>query len=202
MADRYDKIEKRFEQINIKVIENTKKYLNEGDVVLDFGCATGTKSFELAGYVKKILGIDISSKMIEAAKENAVAYKTENITFSKATIFDERYKKDSFDVILAFNMLHGLGGSHKVMQRITELLKPGSHFISITPCMKEKMTFLSKLQLPFFLLLMKLGFLPNILIRFKFNELENLIANENLQIIEAENFYSWMSNYFVVAKKI
>ena len=84
-------------------------------------------------------------------------------------------------------MLHGLGGSHKVMQRITELLKPGSHFISITPCMKEKMTFLSKLQLPFFLLLMKLGFLPNILIRFKFNESANLVTSKIQTLKNIEN---------------
>jgi len=147
-------------------------------------------------------GIDISSKMIEVANKNAVEHKTENVDFSKATIFEERYKQESFNVILAFNMLHGLKDNYKVIQRITELLKPGSLFISITPCMKEKMTFLSKLQLPIFLLLIKIGLLPNVLKRFKFYELEDVITNKNLQIIETKKFYNWMSNYFIVAKKI
>ena len=201
IAVKYDKTEKRFEDINLKVHEYTKKYLNKDDVLLDFGCATGAKALKLAAFVKQIHGIDISNKMIEGAKKNAALQKTENVEFVKTTIFDERYKRDSFDVILAFNMLHGLEDIQKVMQRISELLKPGSLFISITPCMREKMSLVSNLQLPFFRLLIKLGLLPNVLRRYKFSELENLITNANLQVIESENLYNWMSNYFVVAKK-
>jgi predicted TPR repeat methyltransferase len=58
-ANTYDKTEeKRFEPIHIKTLKNTKKYLNGSDIVLDYGCATGTKALELAGYVQKIHGID------------------------------------------------------------------------------------------------------------------------------------------------
>lgn len=201
IAVKYDKTEKRFEDINLKVHERTKQYLNKDDVLLDFGCATGAKALKLAVFVKKIHGIDISNQMIEGAKKNAALQKAENVEFVKTTIFDERYEKDSFDVILAFNVLHGLEDVQQVMQRISELLKPGSLFISITPCMREKMSLSSNIQMPFFLLLIKLGLLPNVLRRYKFRELENLITTANLQIIESENLYNWMSNYFVVAKK-
>jgi 2-polyprenyl-3-methyl-5-hydroxy-6-metoxy-1,4-benzoquinol methylase len=74
----YDKTEeKRFEAITTKTLENTKKYLNGNDTVLDFGCATGAKALELAGSVKQIYRIDISSKTIEAAKRKAVERKVE-----------------------------------------------------------------------------------------------------------------------------
>ena len=60
VAENYDKSESRFEPIHIKVVENSKKHLKESDIVLDYGCATGTKAFRLSGHVKKIQGIDIS----------------------------------------------------------------------------------------------------------------------------------------------
>jgi 2-polyprenyl-3-methyl-5-hydroxy-6-metoxy-1,4-benzoquinol methylase len=202
VAKNYDNTEERFEPIHAKVVENSKKYLNASDTVLDYGCATGTKAFELAGHVKKLQGIDISSKMIEAAKRKAVERKVENVDFAHTTIFDERYTRESFDVILAFNILHTLKDNRKAMQRIIELLKPGGLFISITPCLNEKMEFLNYLQLSFYLLLIKIGLVPDILTRFKFSGLEDLIANGNLQIVETEDIYHKVSGYFIVAKKI
>jgi 2-polyprenyl-3-methyl-5-hydroxy-6-metoxy-1,4-benzoquinol methylase len=201
-AENYENTEeKRFKQYTIKTLDMTKKYLKAGDVVLDYGCATGTKAVELAGYVKKIYSIDISSKMIELAKRKAVQYKIKNVDFSKAAIFDERFKKGSFNVIMAFNILHLLEDSRKAVQRIIELLKPGGLFISTTPCLGEKMNFLTKLQFSFFLLLIKIGLFP-VIKRFKFSEIENLIANENFQIAETEKTYNEMSAYFIVAKKL
>jgi hypothetical protein len=38
--------------------------------------------------------------------------------------------------------------------------------------------------------------------RFKFSELDDLIANGNLQIVETENLFHRMSSYFMVAKKV
>lgn len=202
IADKYDKAEERFEPIHIKVIEDTKKYLNGSEMVLDYGCATGTKAFELAGNVKKIQGIDISSKMIEIAKRRSASRNTHNIDFAQATLFDERFGKESFDVILAFAILHGLENNLSVMKRIAKLLKPGGLFISATPCLKEKMAFSNKFQMYFYLLLSKTGMIPINLNRFKFYELDELIANGNFQIIKTEKIFYKMSSYFIVAKKI
>ena len=201
-AKKYDKTEEiRFKQYTIKTLENTKKHLHATDIVLDYGCATGTKALELAGNVKKIYSIDISSKMIEAAKRKAVEHKIENVDFTQATIFDERYKKESFDVILAFNILHLLEDNQQAMQRITELLKPGGLFISTTPCLGEDMTLEMKLKFSLFLLLIKTGLFMSIK-RFKFSELEDLIVNGNLHIVETEKYYHQLSNYYIVVKKI
>ena len=202
ISDKYDKAEKRFEKIHIKTVENTKKYLNKNDIVLDYGCGTGTKTIELAGKVKKIHGIDISSKMIEAAKRGALEHKIENVDFIHATIFDERYKRESFDVITAFGVLHVLDDSQQAIQRITELLKPGGFFISTTPCLKEKMALSNKFQLSFYLLLIKIGLLPNILSRFRFSELEDLVTTGDFQVIETEKLFHRMSCFFIVEKKI
>lgn len=201
-AKNYEKTEeKRFREYTIKTINNTKKYLNKSDIVLDYGCATGTKALELAGNVKMIHSIDISSKMIELAKRKAIERKIKNVDFSQAEIFDKSFKRESFNVILAFNILHLLEENQQVVHRITELLKPGGLFISTTPCLGEKMSFLTKIQFSFFLLLMKIGLFPSIR-RFKFHELEDLIKTGNFQIVEAEKSYNELSGYFISAKKV
>jgi ubiquinone/menaquinone biosynthesis C-methylase UbiE len=94
-ANEYDRGEEKYQQTYGKTVENTKRHLHRGDVVLDYACGTGIVTHELAGHVKEIHAIDISSKMIEMAKRRAGA---------QATIFVERYGEESFDAILAFSI--------------------------------------------------------------------------------------------------
>ena len=197
----YDKTEERFEYIHSKSRENTKKYLNGSNIVLDYGCGTGTTSCEIANRVKEIHAIDISSKMIEIAKRKAVASKVENINFSQTDIFDKRYKKESFDVILAFNMLHTVIDPQVVMRRIYELLKPEGLFISVTPCLREKMAFLVNIQIQLVRILCKIGVIPIPIRRLKSSELDDLLVNGDFQTIDTEKLYKGASSYFVVAKK-
>jgi len=197
----YDKTEERFEYIHSKSRENTKKYLNGSNIVLDYGCGTGTTSCEIANLVKEIHAIDISSKMIEIAKRKAVASKVENINFVQTDIFDKRYKKESFDVILAFNMLHTVIDPQVVMRRIYELLKPEGLFISVTPCLREKMAFLVNIQIQLVRILCKIGVIPIPIRRLKSSELDDLLVNGDFQTIDTEKLYKGASSYFVVAKK-
>lgn len=197
----YDKTEERFEGIHIKSRENTKKYLKGSDIVLDYGCGTGTSSCEFANKVKEIHAIDISSKMIEIAKEKAFVSTVENVNFVQADIFDKRYKKESFDAILAFNMLHTVPNPQNVMQRIYELLKPEGLFISVTPCLRDKMSFLVNVQIQLVRILCKIGIIPIPIRRLKSSELDDLIVNGDFQTIETEEIYKGVSSYFIAAKK-
>ncbi len=197
----YDKTEERFEYIHQKSRENTKKYLKASHIVLDYGCGTGTTSCEFASHVKEIHAIDIAPKMIEIAKEKAVVSKIENVNFVQTDIFDNRYKNESFDVILAFNMLHTVEDVQKIMQRIHELLKPEGLFISITPCLQEKMSFLVSMQIQLVRLLTKTGIIPISIRRLRSSELDDLMVKGNFQAIETEKIYKGASSYFVVSKK-
>jgi len=183
-----------------RIIGKTKKYLDASDIILDYGCATGSIAIEIAAIVKEAYGIDISSKMIDIARRKADERKIKNIDFTQATIFDESLRKESFDLILAFSILHLLENSPQVMNRINQLLKPGGLFISATPCLGEK-TFVSILINIPVLLLSKTGILPSI----NFVSVPRLVAsitNENFQIIENESLSVHPINeYFIVARK-
>jgi 2-polyprenyl-3-methyl-5-hydroxy-6-metoxy-1,4-benzoquinol methylase len=195
-ASKFDQEGRKDEKTYIKIIDRTKKYLKTSDTVLDFGCGTGLISNEIAGNVKLIHAIDISSKMIEIAKNKADNRKIQNIEYTHSTIFDERFKSDSFDVILAFYILHLLQDTKKTIQRINDLLKPGGLVISIIPCIKEKIFLNISLSL-----LSKIGLVPDTK-SFKANELEDIIADGNFQTIENESLHQGLPQYFMVAKKI
>jgi len=187
-------------QNDLKIIERTKKYLNASDAVLDYGCATGSIAIEIANTAKETHGIDISSKMIDIARRKAEERKIKNIDFTKATIFDESLEEESFDLILAFSILHLAENSTQVIGRINQLLKPGGFFISATPCLGEK-TFISiLLNIPIFLL-SNIGILPHIIF-YSTSKLAASITNSNFQIVENENLSVHpITECFIVARK-
>jgi 2-polyprenyl-3-methyl-5-hydroxy-6-metoxy-1,4-benzoquinol methylase len=194
MAKYFDRVEIKDEPTNIKIIEKTGNRLKISDNVLDYGCGTGTAVIEIASSVKTVKGIDISSKMIEAAKGKTVERKVKNIDFTQTTIFDEILKPGSFDVILCFYLLHLVEDKPNVMLRINELLKPGGLMISATPCMRG--TFLGVLLSP----VSKIGLIPQFT-SFKISELEYLMTDGNFEIVETECLNRSGQQYFLVAKK-
>lgn len=198
----YDKTEKRFEYIHSRSRENTKRFLKDSDFVLDYGCGTGTAACQFSEHVKEVHAIDISSKMIELAKEKAVAAKVENASFEQGDIFDSKYANESYDVILAFNMLHTVPNPQEVVFRVNDLLKPGGLYISVTPCLRQKMSFLVNLQIQFVSVLCKLGLIPIPIRRITSSDVKSLLKAGNFQTVESEEIYKDASSYFVVAKKL
>jgi 2-polyprenyl-3-methyl-5-hydroxy-6-metoxy-1,4-benzoquinol methylase len=197
----YDKTEERFEYIHSKSRKNTKKYLDKNNVVLDYGCGTGATACEVANDVKEIYGIDISTKMIEISKRKAAEKNIGNVTFAEGDIFDGELKKESFDRILAFNMLHTIPNPKNAVQRINELLKPDGLFITVTPCLGDKMSFLVGLQIRLVQIMCKIGIIPIPIRRIKSSDIDELITNGNFQNIDAEKIYKGAFSYFMVAKK-
>jgi 2-polyprenyl-3-methyl-5-hydroxy-6-metoxy-1,4-benzoquinol methylase len=145
--------------------------------------------------VKEIHAIDISSNMIGIAEKKAKERNITNINYAHSTIFDERYKNGSFDVILVFHVLHLLEDEHIVLQRMNELLKPGGLLISVTPCMGEKI-FLRNLL--FFA--GRVGLAPNIR-SFKIRDLVDTIEKGDFSIVETDGLKKSSPEYFIVAKR-
>ncbi len=176
----------------------TLKYLNINDTVMDYGCATGIISNAIADKVKEIHAIDISSKMIEIAKIKARTRDIENIHYAQGTIFDERYQKESFNLILAFRILHMLEDIQAVIHRINELLKPGGTFISVSACMGDKKTLLGILVF----LASKMRIVPQHINLFKLPELQGTITGGGFQIVEYEKMNDKVPHYCIVARKL
>ena len=201
-ASNYDNTEEKFEFIHSRSRENTKRYLKDTDIVLDYGCGTGTTACEVSSLVKSVRAIDISTGMIEIAKGKAATGGVVNVDFEQAVIFDEEFENGSFDVVLAFNMLHTVPDPESVVQRTVELLKPGGLFISVTPCLGGKKSALVSLQILLVRALLKVGVIPVPIRQLKSADLDDLMDEERLQVIETEEIFKGASSYFMVAKKV
>jgi 2-polyprenyl-3-methyl-5-hydroxy-6-metoxy-1,4-benzoquinol methylase len=185
MSTGYDEHMQAYGQAHIRTVENIRKRLRPDDVVLDFGCGTGSYSVEIADRVKTVSGIDLSSKMIRAAKRKAESSNCGNVEFFQSTIFDKRWKRESVDAVVAVGILHLLGNPSKAVRRIHELLKPEGWFISSTPCRIEDSLPLAVISNSAFLL-GRIGISP--LMRFfHAPELERIISGGDFRIVDAEN---------------
>jgi ubiquinone/menaquinone biosynthesis C-methylase UbiE len=179
-----------------KTLDCTRKHLSARDNVLEVGCGTGTTALLLAPSVKQITASDISSRMIEIAREKAHTQKVENVRFDRATLFDEDLEKNSFDVVMGFNFLHLLEDIPGAVHRVNNLLKPGGLFISKTVCLAEQ----GRLWSLLLAVMRPLGFAPYVRC-LKVAELEDIITSRNFEIIETGFYPPSPPSRFIVARK-
>ena len=121
--------------------------------------------------------------------------------FTQALIGDRRLADTAFDVILAFDILHILEDFEQAVQRIYGLLKPGGIFLIVTPCMRERMTVLSRVQVAFYILMTGLGLIPVKLNRFTFADMKNTLATSHFVLLDTEVLFFKMSSLFLAVKK-
>ncbi len=206
IENRMNKAEKFFDRVSrrskpepnqtaSKIIELSRDLLEKDNYILDFGCGSGAITNKLAGEVRAIDAIDISSGMLEFAEEQARKDSVDNINYMQASIFDERFKYGQFDAILAFNVLHYIEDMPKLIERIDALLKPNGLFISSTACLKEKRSLIGYLVL----FLTKIGMMPKMYF-YKRSELENLLMKGNFRKVRTEKI-SKLPEYFIVTRK-
>lgn len=200
----WDKISKNYDSRNMakyagtynKTVELSKKYLKDTDTVLDYGCGTGITTIELAQDVKKVYAIDTSSEMIKVAQIKAENNGISNIEFDVSDIFNEQFQENSFDVVMAFNILCYLKDLNKMLDQVYKLLKPDGVFISATDCLGDKKTLVTQAQS----LLSKVGAIPFIS-SLKRTELQSKIESASFFIMESHNLYDSPPNIFIAAKK-
>lgn len=201
-AGNYDKTEERFEYHHRKSRESARKHVKASDVVLDYGCGTGTTACDIAPLVKSVHGIDISARMIELATEKTSDGGIENATFTQEDIFDERFEAGSFDVILAFNVFHTIPDPARVVGRMYELLRPGGLVVSVTPCFRDRSSFLGFLQIVLVRTLCMVGAISIPIRSVGSADLkELLVENGSFDVIDAETIFKGTSSHFLVVKK-
>ena len=179
-------------------IQDIKNYLTPAMVVLDIGCGTGTQCGDIADRVKQVTGIDISAKLLTIAEQRMAQRKLDNVDFLQTSVFDERFAPGSFDLVMAFHVLHFFDDIDAGMQRIHDLLKPGGLFISETACLGEK----SQLTARMLRFMGYLGLLPTINM-LTTRQLEQALEKAGFQMLEKTKFSdNPEAEFTLIAKKI
>lgn len=194
-AKKYGQEENKDQETFHKIMDISKKYLKPSDVLLDFGCGTGQHACILSQYVNQIKAIDISKNMIDIAKNEARHRHIENIDFAVLSIMSDTLKRQTYDVIISFYVLHLINDSKELLTRINHLLKPGGIFINVTPCMKEKKLLNIMLKIA-----SKIGLVPKIN-AFRHDELIKNISDCDFEIVDIIKLTKKSPEYLIVSRK-
>jgi arsenite methyltransferase len=105
--------------------------IKEGDTVVDLGSGAGNDAFiarRIVGKYGRVIGIDITEKMIELAKDNAEKLGYKNVEFRHGDIDSMPLFSNKADVIVSNCVLNLVPNKYKVFSEIFRVLKPGGHF--------------------------------------------------------------------------
>ena len=105
--------------------------IKSGDTVVDLGSGAGNDVFiarRIVGDHGRVVGIDITEKMIALAKSNAAKLGYKNVEFRLGDIDSMPLFSNKADVIVSNCVLNLVPNKYKVFSEIFRVLKPGGHF--------------------------------------------------------------------------
>ena len=139
LADRYSRRPVTDEAAYQKKLEATRQCLQPDMEVLEIGCGTGSTALAHAPYVGHIRASDLSTRMIEIARDKAKAAGIVNVTFEASSVEGLDVPDASVDVVMAHNILHLLEDRERAIADIHTMLRPGGVFVSSTACIGDMM---------------------------------------------------------------
>ena len=177
MAVRYSKQPIKDEEAYQKKLEMTRSYFKPDMHLLEIGCGTGSTAILHAPHVQHIHAVDISSAMLDIAREKTQKQNIENISFECSTVADLDVANESYDMVLALSVLHLLQDKEAAIRKMYQTLKPGGLFVTSTVCLADNMKFIKWIKpigrffgvFPFFEV-------------FKAQELEDAMVNAGFKI--------------------
>lgn len=99
----------------------------QGKSVLDLGCGYGWHcAFASEQGAEKILGIDLSERMIAEAKKRN---NKPNIAYRVCGIDEYEYPENTWDVVISNLALHYIENLEQIFQKVNTALKPGGIFL-------------------------------------------------------------------------
>jgi len=106
--------------------------LRVGETALDLGCGGGIDVFLAArkvGQNGRVIGVDMTDKMLEKARENAQTLGAKNVEFRKGEIEDLPVESGSVDVIFSNCVINLTPDKSAVFNEAFRALRPGGRMI-------------------------------------------------------------------------
>lgn len=109
------------------LIKKTVSLFTDQDEVLECACGTGMLSAPVAGVCRHLTATDFSENMLKRAKKNC--REGDNISFTQADIMNLPFEDNSFDKVVAANVIHLLDEPMKALCELRRVCRNGGQLI-------------------------------------------------------------------------
>jgi SAM-dependent methyltransferase len=121
-ADRYDRATRRHRDHLVSA-----GVVRSGDTVLDIGCGTGglTRDVVRTAHAGAALGVDLSARMLDRAREITAAEGLRNVSYEQADAQTHRFQEAGVDVAVSSFGASFFGDSVAAFTNIARAVRPG-----------------------------------------------------------------------------
>ena len=108
-----------------------EKLLPRDLMLADIGCGTGSLTFELARFARKVIGVDSSHEMLRRARAIAKERDLENVEFRQGDALELPLPSRSVDAAFCVMVLHFLADPARAMAGLCRITRPGGSVILV-----------------------------------------------------------------------
>ena len=112
------------------------RLIRPGDTVLECACGTGTITAAIAPACARVVATDYSEGMLKQAEKKLARHP--NVVVEQADITHLRYADDSFDAVVAANVIHLLPEPGDALKELKRVTRPGGTIIVPTYVIPKK----------------------------------------------------------------
>lgn len=158
---------------------------DENAVALDVGCGSGELAGVLAGYYKKVIGVDYSQIMIDLAHKSGAPA---NVEFHQADCTQMPLPDNAVDYIFSLGLLDYLPDLEAALREFRRVSAPGGRFVLTVP---KKPSLFAPIRWATGIRgkLFKLPPLVNVLSR---RQLEEVMASHGLKVVYCSSLWTTM----------
>jgi arsenite methyltransferase len=106
--------------------------IREGESVLDIGCGGGVDSMVAAattGPTGRVVGIDISSEMVERARQNLGLTNLKNVSFQESSAENLPFPDQDFDVVISSGVFNLVPDKLESLREVFRVMKHGGRLM-------------------------------------------------------------------------
>jgi ubiquinone/menaquinone biosynthesis C-methylase UbiE len=130
VAGDWDRIRKSYFDDRVTAL-SIEKLLPRDLELADIGCGTGSLTFELARFARKVVAVDLSREMLRRARAIASERKVANVAFRQGDAMALPLPARSVDAAFCVMVLHFVPDPARVIANLCRITRPGGQIIVV-----------------------------------------------------------------------